>query len=222
MKRIFKNIFQNKKGFTLLELLISASIFSITVVIGINLFFNIIDIQKRTSYVQQVQGDARYVMEEITRQLRQGYLDYEYYYDLESRTYDFNSPILAVKDLDNNRFYFKRVDTGEVLINGSSDTRHVLQNCAVEIQTDELEKCDTDSNWQTVTPAEVHVKNFRFFPTPLFDPFLLDEEGQTYEYAAHDQPKVTIIFQTETDRQEKKYQVRTNLQTTISSRVYAR
>ena len=218
MKKVPKIIFPGKKGFTLLELLISTAIFSITVVIGISLFFTIVDIQKRASYVQAVQNDARYVMEEIARQLRQGYLDYEYYLQ-DDGSYDFDSSILAVKDLDNNRFYFERVHIEDDYLVDGTTPRYVLKTCSVDIQKDALNKCDNSNNWQTVTPDEVQVKNFLIFPTPAQDPFVLDED---FQYQAYDQPKVTIIFQTETDRREQKYRVSTNLQTTISTRVYAR
>lgn len=223
MKKLPGDILKGKKGFTLMELLVSVAIFSITVVIGIDLFFNIVDVQKRTSYVQAVQGDARYLMEEIARQLRQGYLDYEYYIekgiplpDLGDSSTNENK-ILVTRDLDNNRFYFARRQEGTLVDNAP---RYVIKNCAVEIQTDALDKCDDLANWQTVTPAEVHVKKFLIFPTPLVDPLVLNETLSTYE--ADDQPKVTIIFQTETDRKEQKYKVGTDLQTTVSTRIYAR
>ncbi len=219
--------FGKRKGFTLLELLISVSIFSITVVIGVNLFFNIVGIQKRTSYIQEIQGDARYVMEEIVRQLRQGYLDYAYYSDRGISLDDLGNPdpnvgnkILVTKDLDNNIFYFEQVVEG-TLADGLTD-RYVLENCSVDIQNDDLDKCTKNKdNWQTITSNEVHVKNFLIFPTPSADPLTLDED-LGYQYQAHDQPKVTIVFQTEIDHKEKKYKMTTSLQTTVSSRIYAR
>jgi len=222
MINIFKN---NKKGFTLLEMLISAAIFAITVVIGIDIFFGVARMQKRTAYIQDIQSDARYVMEEMATQLRQGMINYQWYEDqgipfsdLRDNTHQDNK-ILATKDLDGNLFFFERVKEG-TLYDGSN--RYVMKVCSVDIASDELDDCNnrtTYENWQIITPDEIHVEKFYLFVSPEENPFELNEDS---EYKASQQPMVTIVFHTTTDRQEKEYQIDTKLSTTISSRVYKR
>ncbi|MDZ7798030.1 MAG: type II secretion system protein [Patescibacteria group bacterium] len=229
MINIFKN---NKKGFTLLEMLISASIFAITVVIGVDIFFGVARMQKRTTYVQNVQADARYVLEEMAKQLRQGMINYQWYdkenspvkekiplSDLRDNSHEDNK-ILATKDLDGNQFFFERVPEG-TLHDGS--VRYVMKVCSIDITGgDDLDKCDdrtNNSSWQIVTPNEINVDKFYLFVSPSKDPFVLDENSQ---YEANQQPMVTIVFHTSTDRPEKEYQIDTKLSTTISSRIYKR
>ena len=227
------NLFnKNKKGFTLLEMLISAAVFAITVVIGVDIFFGVKKIKKRTSYIQDIQSDSRYIMEEMAKQLRQGMINYQWYAkenlpvkekiplsDLRDNSHD-NNKILATIDLDGNQFFFERVPEG-TLHDGSD--RYVMKVCSLDITGgDDLDKCDdrTTNDWQVVTPNEINVDKFYLFVTPDKDPFYLDEENP--EYQANEQPLVTIVFHTSTDRKEKEYQIETKLSTTISSRIYKR
>lgn len=60
----------NKKGFTLLEMLIAMSVFiTIFVLVG-TLIVDIVRMQRRARAMRTIQEEARYVLEEITRQGR--------------------------------------------------------------------------------------------------------------------------------------------------------
>ncbi len=61
---------KNKKGTTLIELLISIAVFAIAVGINANIFISTLKSQKRSVGVQNVTDNARYAMEVITRELR--------------------------------------------------------------------------------------------------------------------------------------------------------
>jgi len=221
--------FKNKKGFTLLEMLISASIFAIALVIGVDVFFGIARIQKRVVYTQAVQNDARYVMDEMIKHLRSGMIDYDWYEERGISLSDlrdispagFNeNKILATKDLDNNKFFFARVHEKQK-IDGSD--RYVMKVCSVDTENDPLDKCDdliAYTNWQTVTPKDVNVDKFILLVKPEENPFALDES--TGDYKANDQPLVTVVYHVSTDRREKAYQVSIKLSATVSSRLYKR
>lgn len=68
-------------AFTLVEVLIAASIFTIVSLIGINVFVNVIRIQKRVALENAIYEDARVMMERIAREIRSNTVDYEEYYN---------------------------------------------------------------------------------------------------------------------------------------------
>lgn len=70
-----------KKGFTLIEVLLAATIFTIVSMIVATVFVNILRIQKRIVLENAIYEDARFMMERISRELRQNTIDYEEYYN---------------------------------------------------------------------------------------------------------------------------------------------
>ncbi|MEK7638175.1 MAG: prepilin-type N-terminal cleavage/methylation domain-containing protein [Patescibacteria group bacterium] len=62
---------QNKQsGFSLIELLVAASIFAFVVTGVSGLFLQALDMQRRASGIQKIQENALYVLESITREVR--------------------------------------------------------------------------------------------------------------------------------------------------------
>ena len=69
MKIFFKKI-ENKKGFTLVELLVSAAIFSILILAATGIFVKIMNVQKKALAIQEVQDNISYTMEMISKEIR--------------------------------------------------------------------------------------------------------------------------------------------------------
>ena len=74
-------ILKKRRAFTLVEVLIAASIFTIVSLIGINVFVNVIRIQRRVTLENAIYEDARVMMERIAREIRSNTVDYEEYYN---------------------------------------------------------------------------------------------------------------------------------------------
>lgn len=72
---------KKREAFTLVEVLIAASIFTIVSLIGINVFVNVIRIQRRVTLENAIYEDARVMMERIAREIRSNTVDYEEYYN---------------------------------------------------------------------------------------------------------------------------------------------
>lgn len=66
-----------------------------------------------------------------------------------------------------------------------------------------------------MTTNTVAVRRLDFYVWPTKDPFVLAGDGRTLG-----QPRVTIVFETETIGSKKEEQSRLSLQTTVSTRVY--
>jgi len=62
--------FNDKKGFTLLELIVAVGIFSIIVVSATSIFQQVIEGQRRAIATQNTQESVRYVLETISKEIR--------------------------------------------------------------------------------------------------------------------------------------------------------
>lgn len=71
---------QKKHGFTLIEVVIASTIFTIVGVIGVTVFVNIIRIQRRITLENAIYEDGRFMMERLVREIRENTVDYEEYY----------------------------------------------------------------------------------------------------------------------------------------------
>ena len=66
-------------GFTLMEILISASIFGIALVIAVGLFTSVSTAQRRVQVMTKLQGDTRYLMDVVSQEIRMNGIDYRWY-----------------------------------------------------------------------------------------------------------------------------------------------
>ncbi len=74
----------NKRGFTLMEALIAASVFGMLSVIAATFFLNISQSQRSTDSYSALYEDARVIMENIANEIRNGTVDYEEYFNITS------------------------------------------------------------------------------------------------------------------------------------------
>lgn len=74
------NIKKQKRGFTLVEVLIASTIFTILSIMATQVFVSVVRIQNRIILENQIYEDARFMMEKIAREVRNNTIDYEEYY----------------------------------------------------------------------------------------------------------------------------------------------
>ncbi|MFA6422051.1 MAG: type II secretion system protein [Candidatus Buchananbacteria bacterium] len=63
-------IINNKKGFTLIEMLMAVAIFAVASVIIMSTFVNAINLEQQTANYQKLQNDGRYIVEKIAKEVR--------------------------------------------------------------------------------------------------------------------------------------------------------
>ena len=93
----------NRKGFTLMEVLIAASLFAILASIASVFFINITSAEKKTELLNAMFEDSRVLMETISREIKNGTIDYEEYYSirvLDSSYYGVNRGVYASQFYD--------------------------------------------------------------------------------------------------------------------------
>ena len=209
--------YSNNKGFTLIELMVVITVFSITMLVVVDMFVLVTRAQRRVSEQQALTSDTRFVLDSMTRKIHAGVLDYEFYSDiginLTNPTY-----VLAVRDQDNNQTVYRRTGSG---------TGDNIETCSVTASDVDQGKCADPSpspgDWQVINTDKTVVKHFLLYVRPTARPFelLADNSGQ---YAGGNiQPRATIVFHaqnrplTPTSAIHDAY-----LQTTVTSRIYRR
>lgn len=141
----FKNSFA---GFTLIELLVTLAIFSTVMTAAVNIFVYAQKAQRRTEAKQATQTDARFALEVMQQQFRQGRLDYSAYGGAISAS---AQTLLALVNSAGEKVQFRRSASG-----GRG-----------EIQMSQ----DGGNNWTFLTPPDLSVENLDFYLSPATDPF---------------------------------------------------
>jgi prepilin-type N-terminal cleavage/methylation domain-containing protein len=71
-----------KKGFTLIEILIASSLFVIVISLSTAILFDIIKVEKRSEILNAVYDDSRVVMEQLANLIHNNAIDYDEYYSI--------------------------------------------------------------------------------------------------------------------------------------------
>lgn len=197
------------RGFTTIELLVVMALMLVVVSASASIFLLVSRIQKRIIANQQVQGNVRFALETMVRDIHVGMIDYDYYQSQELTLIDALGvvsamQVLALKDEVNQ------------------PVRYRLYAPSPDSQTLQVSRGFTE-NWQNLLSDNVQVANVRFYIVPASDPFQLCGSGSVdCESIANEQPRVTVVL-TAQNVPEPGYPVSTLwLQTTILTRSYRR
>jgi len=219
-------------GFTLIEMIVVVGIFTTVVLIALNLYLTIANIQKRVLSLQKIQEDIRFAVESMAQQIRLSKINYSYYVAKPIGLYPGAATVDTLALLN---------QTGDKVFFRLNNNKLEYQSCP-STDTDPATICDeTDYPWQDVTPAEVKIKNLEFFITPSADPFSMPagvlndcpntacpagyqcdvniNKCQYFTDGGNFQPKVRIIMATEGVSTQQKERASINIQTTVTSRI---
>lgn len=182
-------------GFTLIELLVALALFAITTGVIADLFMLATRQHVRTRAWTRVQSDARLVLDTITRELREGTVDYAALLPNE----------LALRDADGRAVRFRRSVSACA---GSAPA-------CVEIGRGNP---DGTMTWAPLTGTDTDVRAFNFRVHPADDPFAWNAAANMYRADA--QPTVTVRLHAVAVAGRPSPE--SDVQTTIVSRVYRR
>ncbi len=195
------------KGFTLMELLVVLTIFSMVVTTATDIFLLTNRSQRKIFGLERTQADARYTLEAIAREVRTGTIDYAYY---AGRAAQLATPDaeLALLDAANSPLKFKVSDSGTEALCADANSRPCL---LVTVGANPP---------AAITPKNVAVRTAKFYVAPTSDPMSYDVT--TGSYASNVQPHVTIVLVLESRGDRAGEQSVVYLQTTATSRGYKR
>ncbi|MBU1202890.1 prepilin-type N-terminal cleavage/methylation domain-containing protein [Patescibacteria group bacterium] len=221
MNIFFKKIKSQNSGFTLLELLISVSVFSLLVLVIAMIYASFNNSQLHTRASQQLLNNSQYALEVMAREIRKDKIVNFNITDVWCDTMLSNglglfSDCIFLEREDGQTVVFAlyKVDTLNPTV---LNLRYILLDC-----DDDYTSCDT--SWSSTNNNSavflsgklnnVNVSALDFIINPSTDPYIAGGEDL--------QPKVTIRLETEFYSTVPNEQVSQTLQTTISSRIYAR
>ena len=200
INKIF-NFFKSKnksKGFTLVEMLVAISVFSVLLLVVTNIFILTSKAHKNIILKQKIANDISLALSLLSEKIRVGDIYYQYPFYLNG----IQNPteILALKDKDERIIIFRQ--SSELC--PAIDSSPCLQFSS-----------DQGDNWNNITSQGIRVKNLNFYIDPPFSPFAQSEDN-FYKR----QPKVTIVLELENATNNKNYKNSTAIQTTITTRTY--
>lgn len=196
-------------GFTLIEVLVSLSIFTIVVTISVSVLLVLIDASSRAQNSQSIITNLSFALDSMTREIRTGS---DYYCD----NYSSELPVdgVATRDCETGGTTLSITEGGQSLTgNTTNDSRRI----AYRLNTGQLERRLGDgdgigdsnelSDWISVTSDAIDIETLEFYVT-----------GSTRGLADEETPTVTVYLSGVIGDDDK---TRTpfNIQTTIAQRI---
>lgn len=211
-------------GFTLLEIVLVTAIFALTAVLAVDIFLVMTKLQRKTVTSQRLQGDARFVMELIAKDVRLGQIDYAFYdelvnfyhFPMENALGELVSPlpVLALRNAQGESIVYRRTDADGFLewADWDDPSGNGIEVC--------IGDCLMEGNavWETITPQGIKVVSANFYIQPSVTPFV----PVAGAFMSDKQPLVTIQIGTQGSGSKIEEQGFIFLQTTASTRIYER
>ncbi len=79
---MMKRCLKSENGFTLVEVLIAISIFTLAAVISSNILVDVVQLEKKSSVQNAIYEDVRIILQQLTNEIQAGTIDYEQYYNV--------------------------------------------------------------------------------------------------------------------------------------------
>lgn len=209
MKNLFiKSRLLDRKGFTLVELLVAMTVFIMFIGVVIGSYMGLVRSQREANEYRIMYSEARNVFDSLAWEMRNGTVDYRYYHDSDTEgilTKGLSEVVLISKDADERTFIR-------------------YENEAVYVQSAPFNPDDfafsppllTGESVPLNDPGKVKISAFEIYISPVFDPY---NQDSVYHDFQQFQPKITIYAEFERDSGiGRTYEM--SLQTTVSSRVY--
>lgn len=186
---------KNDNGYTLVELLVTVSIYALAFTAISAIFLGYSTAQSRAVVAQRLLSEGNHIFEQVAREIRINALEYE----CSGADYSFETDYLCLKTYEGRQVRFR--------ITGGT------QNKQVEIcKMTTLASCGT-SDWRALTPSTLNVTDFKFHVFPDDNPQNGTVEGDFYH------PLVVLEASMEAGSGKKRQTY--DFQTVISSRAYA-
>lgn len=204
-----------KKGFTLIELMISIVIFVIFLGLVSNSYVSIVRAQKNANQVRKIYSEIRTFTDMLAEEVRLGAIDYDCY-DSQFKSATLCAPGVADSMLHGRSTYLALIRKG-----GQQKIvfKYKYEDKDKKIYVAKLKKVSGAwSEYEELVSDNLKVTHLSFAIFPDENPYLRENYNNTSKQF---QPKVTV-FMTVKNALNPDSQFNFNYQTTISSRVYSR
>ena len=173
------NILKKQRGFTLMEVLVSMSIFVIVMLASFTIYAAILKASQRTTAYTRIQQEAQLIMEVLAKKIRTTRVDYQYYAD----KYDIN-----LKDGNIYNEVIGENGEKELALIDSSDIDYLFATSTDALVISSKAAGETDYGTPVAIPSQlVKIDSIKFFIQPLSYPFDINTPPVT-------QPRVTMVI----------------------------
>lgn len=206
-----KLLFQ-KQGFTLIEVLVSTTIFVLIIALGMTSYFRLSSILRQEYLQKQVTQEMMMIMEDIKRYCNEYEIDYAWYRSNENLQKTGNTTLVFLNPLKRERILMKLVSTGKTIILGN-ETKDVSVMGIYKESFDPIEQDFIPApgfenlQFKAMNSDNVHIAQAHFFVFPI-------------EQNAPMQAKVTVVFEGITPNPFGKRSISFALQNSFSIRAY--
>lgn len=201
--------FRKLAGFTLMETLVALGVFTVVITIATDLFLTFQRVSRKTEGLELLTSGARFAIERIVREVREGVIDYERY----------DSAGIALSASQSQNVLYMRDNLGNSLAFRFSD-------CSAQYEGNDCITLSANGQEEAIVGAAIYVRDARFYIIPPENPFLFvtdPQDERSGQYAGNVQPRVTIFLALDNGRAlHAQDYVRYETQTTVSSRSYLR
>lgn len=196
---------KQKRGFTLMEVMMAIVIFAIFMGSLMNAYFNLITANRDADEVRQMYAGARDIFSTLSEDIRLSAVDY---YSAQGAD---KSKVLYLLSKDGLKRTVYKVEQNK-------EAKDFLVISKAEAYRQAWQDVFPDSSETTIiTPVDLLINDFQFIVTPAGDPYAKDSYNV---WSNQFQPQVTIAAEFIND--DEGVQFPFPLQTTISSRVYTK
>lgn len=208
---MIKKILENRAGFTLIEMIVSVSVFSITMVAVTGIFLSVTESQRSAIASQNVQESMRYVFEAVSKEVRmtgQATTSCDAWLDsinnagevLEGATFNTENIVFNKGSFSDNDFLYFKNQYDQCTAYFYADN---MMNICRNVET------VADPVCANITPSNIKITNLYIN--------ILDNKIGVF---ANQQPLVTLAIDAEMGSGKEQHKEPIKLQTSISGRTY--
>ncbi|MDD3284679.1 MAG: prepilin-type N-terminal cleavage/methylation domain-containing protein [Patescibacteria group bacterium] len=133
----------NFEAFTIMEMIVATAIFSIIMTMYLGIFISTFRANGKMVAKQKVQNEVRYIIDVMSKEIRLGTINYDYYSSAVSNP----ELVLALKDVSENHVYFDN------------------NNGILRIKYDE------NDTWHELSTSNIYIEDLKFYISPINNPF---------------------------------------------------
>ena len=190
----FKNCNSGRlKAFTLLEMIIATALFLTAMTMSIGIFIATMNANNKITRIQDVENEARYILEMISKEVRLGTINYDYYKIIYGDTFENPTSILSIVDAADDVSYFA--------LNGDENSSGIIQL-----------SLDGGDNWSNLTTDSIQVQSLDFYLIPETNPYAGD--------ASNIKQPLVLVYLSANYNRDGEMDGKIDIQTAISSRIY--
>jgi len=206
---------KKRRGFTLVEALVTMAIFTILMVSFSDIYTQNMRFARQIILRAKLQADARNALEAITRAVRVSDIDYASYPGgtLTARLSS-ELRLINVKTGDTVRIKLSNFDAHHCYNDSKSSP-------CIDVCTQDAATCGlATTDYAPLSPRGVKIDSLKFYVTPSADPFNFNQATGAYD--SSNQPVVTISAQFHSIAARPSDEWVYSLQTTATPRLYLR